>query len=255
MDSAERAGIPAPTGAAEAVSPAQPVKVLLVDDHVLFRKGLAALFNRRPGFVVVGEAGDGSEAIALASQTMPDVILMDIGLPTVSGIEATRVIKRHTPRVHVVMLTVSDDDRDLFAAIKCGADGYLLKDAEPEELYEVIEEVHQGKPRLSGPIAARILDELRRRDEAGPDQTQPPPEALTPRESEVLRLVARGLTNKEIAAGLGIAENTVKIHLRNILEKLHLTNRIQLAVHAVQKGLVNEGEGDGRASRTPGPAS
>lgn len=216
-------------------------RVFLVDDHVLFRKGIAALIDARPDMTVLGEAGDGLEAIALARELRPDVILMDIGLPGCSGLEATRVIRGELPETHVVMLTVSDDDHDLFEAIKAGAEGYLLKDAEPDELYGVLEALQRGEVRISGPMASRILSEFARPSaHAAEDETRDPD--LTPREVEVLRELVRGSTNKEIAAALDIAENTVKIHLRNILEKLHLKNRTQAVVYAVQKGLVDAGD-------------
>jgi DNA-binding NarL/FixJ family response regulator len=217
----------------------EPLRILLVDDHVLFRKGLGALLASRQDMEVVGEAGDGLEAIARARETVPDVILMDIAMPKCSGLEAVRIIKREMPHVHIVMLTVSDDDRDLFAAIKNGAEGYLLKNLEPYQLFDMLEGVHRGEAPLSGAMAAKILQEFRQ-----PDQTMAlKPEAreeLTPREIEVLKRVVEGATNKEIATALSITENTVKIHLRNILEKLHLQNRIQAAVYAVCEGLVTD---------------
>lgn len=216
----------------------EPLRILLVDDHVLFRKGLAALLEARRGMTVVGEAGTGEEAITLARQTMPDVILMDIQMPGLSGLEATRRIKAEMSHVRIVILTVSDEDVDLFAAIKNGADGYLLKDLEPRQLYEMLEGLRHGQAPISGALAARILKEFRTQ-EARPV----PPEAseeLTEREKEVLQWVAKGASNREIAEGLSISENTVKIHLRNILEKLHLRNRIQAAVYAVREGLAGD---------------
>jgi len=210
----------------------EPLRILLVDDHVLFRKGLAALMVPRQDVEVVGEAGDGREGIVLARETVPDVILMDIHMPECDGLEATEIIKREMPHVRIVMLTISDDDQDLFTAIKNGADGYLLKDLEPQQLFDMLEGLRRGQAPISGVLAARVLKEFRQpagmRDE------------LTPRETEVLEWVAKGATNKEIAQALNITENTVKIHLRNILEKLHLRNRIQAAVYAVRQGLVDE---------------
>lgn len=216
----------------------QMQRVFLVDDHVLFRKGIAALIEARPDMKILGEAGDGLEAIARARELRPDVILMDIGLPGCSGLEATRVIRQELPETHVVILTVSDDDHDLFEAIKAGAEGYLLKDAEPEELYGVLEALQRGEVRISGPMASRILSEFAKPAARPPEDEKRDPD-LTPREVEVLRELVRGSTNKEIAAALDIAENTVKIHLRNILEKLHLKNRTQAVVYAMRKGLVS----------------
>jgi len=212
---------------------------LLVDDHVLFRKGVAALLARRPEMEVVGEASDGLEAITAAREIIPDLILMDINMPKCDGLEATRMIKRELPHAKIVILTVSDDDQNLFEAIKSGAQGYLLKDLEPTKLYDLLESVSRGEVPLSGVVAAKILKEFARPNK----DPAPMPEMideLTPRETDILQLVVDGKTNKEIAASLFITENTVKIHLRNILEKLHLQNRIQAAVYAVRQGLVNE---------------
>jgi DNA-binding NarL/FixJ family response regulator len=217
----------------------EPLRILLVDDHILFRKGLASLLSSRLGVQVVGEAGDGLEAIARARETRPDLILMDIGMPGCNGLEATQRIKCEMPGVQIIMLTVSDDDQDLFAAIKGGAQGYLLKNMEPGELFEMLEGARRGEAAISGVLAAKILQEFR----APAQDLSQPAEAsdeLTPREIEVLEQVVQGVSNKEIAVALSISENTVKIHLRNILEKLHLQNRIQAAVYAVREGLVDD---------------
>jgi DNA-binding NarL/FixJ family response regulator len=217
----------------------EPLRVLLVDDHILFRKGVASLLASRLGLEVVGEAGDGVEAVARAQETVPDVILMDIGMPECSGLEATRLIKSEMPHVKIIMLTISDDDRDLFAAIKNGADGYLLKNLEPYQLFDTLEGARQGEVPMSGAVAAKILQEFRQPEQS---LTQPAEarDELTRREIEVLEQVVQGASNKEIAVALSISENTVKIHLRNILEKLHLQNRIQAAVYAVREGLADE---------------
>ena len=213
------------------------MRILLVDDHALFRKGVAALLAARPEVEVVGEAADGIEAAARARDTMPDAILMDIRMPRCNGLEAVRQIKQEMPHVRIVMLTVSAEDRDLFAAIKSGAEGYLLKDMEPQQLYDKLDGLRRGEAPISGGLAARILTEFRSPDKASP-AAPASHQNLTQREAEVLELVATGLSNGEIASRLGITENTVKIHLRNILEKLHLQNRIQAAVYAVQQGLL-----------------
>jgi len=215
----------------------QPLRILLVDDHVLFRKGVASLLAARQDLEVVGEAGDGREGIAQARQTLPDVILMDIGMPHCSGLEATRLIKQEMPHVKIIMLTISDDDSDLFTAIKNGADGYLLKNLEPSQLFDMLSGSSRGEVAMSGPIAIKILNEFRQPDPSLAQQEQALDD-LTQREIDVLGHVARGATNREIAATLNITENTVKIHLRNILDKLHLHNRIQVAVYAVHQGLV-----------------
>jgi DNA-binding NarL/FixJ family response regulator len=217
------------------------LRILLVDDHVLFRKGVAALLETRPDIEIVGEAKDGLEAIEAARQNIPDVILMDIHMPKCDGLEATRRIKREMPHVKIVMLTVSDEEQHLFEAIKSGAQGYLLKNLEPYQLYDLLESISRGEAPLSGAIATKILKEFTRPSQDSTQQQQAAIiEELTPREAEVLQLVSEGKTNKEIAAILFLSENTVKIHLRNILDKLHLQNRIQVAVYAVRQGLVDE---------------
>lgn len=217
----------------------EPLRILLVDDHVLFRKGIAALLAARQDMDVVGEAGDGLEAIAQARETVPDVILMDIHMPECEGLEALKIIKREMPHVHVIMLTVSDDDSDLFAAIKNGAEGYLLKNLEPYQLFDMLEGVRRGEAPVSGAMAAKILQEFRQPNQS-PARKPEVRDELTPREIEILERVVEGATNKGIAEVLVITENTVKIHLRNILEKLHLQNRIQAAVYAVREGLVDD---------------
>ena len=220
------------------MSTMEPLRILLVDDHVLFRKGVESLLAPRQDVEVVGEAGDGLEAIAQARETVPDVILMDIHMPQCDGLEAVRIIKREMPHVHIIMLTVSDDNRDLFAAIKNGAEGYLLKNLEPYQLFDMLEGVRRGEAPISGTLAAKILQEFRQPDQSLAQKPEARDE-LTPREIEVLERVVEGATNREIAEALTITENTAKIHLRNILEKLHLQNRIQAAVYAVREGLVD----------------
>jgi len=208
---------------------------MLVDDHALIRKGVAALLAGQASFRVVGEAADGQEAIEVARQLMPDLILMDVHMPRCTGPEATRVITHEMPHVKVVMLTVSDEDKDLFEAIKSGARGYLLKNLEPEQLLETLEQTRKGDPALSPVMMARILEEFQ-----SPSEPRVEQEDLTERELEVLQLVVEGDSNAEIADKLVISENTVKMHLRNILDKLHLRNRIQAAVYAVRKGMVQD---------------
>ncbi len=215
------------------------LRILLVDDHSLFRKGIAALLSSQPHLHVVDEAANGSEAIERARELVPDVILMDLTMPRCNGLEATRVIKQESPHVHIIMLTVSDDDHDLFTAIKNGAEGYLLKTLEPQELYEMLNKLRYGEAPISGKLAAKILQEFRQMKQ-NPNGLVEPPNELTQREIEILELVVQGATNGEIAKALCITENTAKIHLRNILEKLHLQNRIQAAVYAVRQGLVKE---------------
>jgi DNA-binding NarL/FixJ family response regulator len=217
----------------------EPLRVLLVDDHALFRKGIASLLSGRQDLTVVGEAEDGIDAVRIAQQTMPDIILMDVNMPNRDGLETTKIIRREMPHVQIVMLTVSDDDDDLFEAIKNGAKGYLLKDLEPQQLYKMLDGIRQGEAAISGAMASKILQEFRR-PEQGQTQSSRQVDELTPREIEVLEQVVTGATNKEIGQTLNITENTVKIHLRNILEKLQVQNRIQAAVQAVRDGLVED---------------
>lgn len=213
------------------------LKVLLVDDHALFRSGVAGLLQSREDFEIVGEARDGEEALAKAEELMPDVILMDIYMPRCDGLQATRRIKEILPYTKIVILTVSEEDHTLFEAIKSGAHGYLLKNIEPQELFDMLRGVSQGEAPISRATAAKILDELAKRGQEAPAQS-PLKDRLTQREREVLMLLTRGATNKEIAASLSISENTVKNHLRNILEKLHLENRVQAAAFALREGLI-----------------
>jgi DNA-binding NarL/FixJ family response regulator len=219
----------------------ETIKVLVVDDHALFRRGITSVLSTQENLTVVGEAVDGLEAIEKAQALTPDVILMDLNMPRCSGLEATQALQARMPEANILVLTVSDNEADLFAAIKFGAKGYILKNTEPDELVQAILHIAQGGVIISPPMAAKLLSEFR---ETGVQETAAPPgeaEAeLSPREDEVLRLVAKGATNKQIAEALFISENTVKTHLRNIMEKLHLANRSQAAAYAVKRGLVPE---------------
>jgi DNA-binding NarL/FixJ family response regulator len=224
------------------------MRTVLVDDHALFRDGVASLLLAW-GHEVVGQAADGNQAIEMVDETSPDVVLMDVRMPNVSGIEATAEIKARHPEVAIVMLTVSEEEADLFRAIKAGAQGYLLKNLEAPQLRSMLEGVARGEPAISPGTAARIIDEfLRTRDGTVPAPTQ----RLTDREVQVLELVTDGQRNREIAVELGISENTVKFHLKNIVEKLHAANRAELAARAVREGLVPDVPHDsvtGRALR------
>ena len=212
------------------------IRLLLADDHHLFRKGLASLLEKESGFEVVAEAEDGADAIRKAQAIKPDLVLMDIHMPGVNGLEATRQISRTLPGTRIVILTISEDDEHLFEAIKCGAHGYLSKKVEPEKFRELLVSVFRGEAALSGLTAAKILKEFAARASKHSETT--PVDDLTEREKEVLQLLAAGLTNKEIGAKLDIAENTVKNHLKNILGKLHLQNRVQAAALAIQQGIL-----------------
>jgi len=217
----------------------EKIKVLVVDDHTLFRRGIAAVLASEESLEVVGEAADGLEAIEKAKEIVPGVILMDLNMPRCSGLEAIQALQAEMPQVNVLVLTVSEMETDLFASVKFGARGYLLKKAEPEELIHAIIHIAQGGVIVSPLMAAKLLAEFK--DLTAGVEKAPVEEAnadLSPREGEVLHLVAQGATNKEIADSLFISENTVKTHLKSIMEKLHLANRSQAAAYAVKKGLV-----------------
>ena len=211
-----------------------PIRVLLADDHALFRRGVASLLAAESDFEMVGEAADGRQALEMARELMPDVILMDISMPVLDGLEATRRIKAELPYVKIVILTATDGEHSLFEAVKAGAQGYLLKKIEPQALRGTLRGVMRGEAPMSRMMAARILEEFARQGRAPALASVA---ALTPREREVLDAVSRGASNKAIAAALAIAENTVKNHLKNILEKLHLENRVQAATFALRERL------------------
>lgn len=209
-------------------------RVLLADDHPLFRDGVAALLQAR-GYEVVGQASDGVEALELVRQLRPDLVLMDIHMPHLNGLEATRVISAEMSGTRVVILTVSDDDEDLFEAIKSGAQGYLLKNTDTLTFFDLLAGAAQGEAPISRRMAGKILNEFARQstEEKAPAER---PEELSEREKEVLRFVAEGLTNRDIGARLNLSENTIKYHLKNILQKLHLRNRAQAVAFAIKSG-------------------
>jgi len=215
------------------------VKVLVVDDHALFRRGITAVLASQENLRVVGEATDGLEAIDKAGDLAPDVILMDLHMPQCTGLEATQAIRTKMPQVNILVLTVSENEADLFAAVKFGAKGYILKNIEPEELTQAIFHIAQGGVIISPLMAAKLLSEFQDLSAGVAKKlAQEVAADLSPREDEVLKLVSQGATNKEIADSLFISENTVKTHLRNIMDKLHLVNRSQAAAYAVKRGLV-----------------
>jgi two-component system NarL family response regulator len=212
------------------------MKVLLVDDQLLFRKGLRALLEAEDDLEIVSEASNGQEALDKVKAYRPDIVLMDIHMPVCDGIQGTRLIKAEHPDMKVVILTVSDEDDDLFEAIKAGAEGYLLKNLRPEELTQMLRSVMLNEAPVSPAIASKLLGEFRRQPRHDDGQSNGP--ELTAREREVLQLVAEGLSNAEIGLKLCVVEGTVKNHLHNILEKLHLQNRVQAAAYAMRAGLV-----------------
>ena len=224
--------------------PPDVIRVLIVDDHAIYRRGLQTVLATEDGIEVVGEAADGVEAVAETEEKLPDVIVMDVSMPKRGGIEACRVIKQRVPSARILMLTSSDDEANLFEAVRAGANGYLLKDA-TEEVAAGIRALHDGQSLLSPMMASKLLLEFTHlsQREAAPEPT-PGLEAprLTPRELEILRRVAKGGTNKEIAADLYISENTVRNHIRNILDKLQMHSRMEAAMYAVRQRLIDLGE-------------
>jgi two-component system, NarL family, response regulator LiaR len=213
------------------------IRVLIVDDHAIVRKGIRALLTESGGFEIVAEVAGGQEAVLSAEATKPDVILMDLLMPGMDGIEAIRQITSRQPGARILVLTSFAADNKLFPAIKAGALGYLLKDSSPEELVRAIRQVHRGEPALHPTIARKLLQEV-----AHPADLQPAPEVLTARELAVLRLVAQGLSNQEIADDLAVSEPTVRAHVSRILGKLHLSSRTQAALYAVREGLASSSE-------------
>lgn len=212
--------------------------ILIADDHVLFREGIRALIGHWDDFKVVGEASNGSQAVEMALELKPDILLMDVHMPVMDGIEATRRLTRELPEIRIVMLTVSEDEDDLFRAIKFGAHGYVLKDTPSKRLHDELRRLLKGETPLSGLMATKMLEEISQ--PGSPSQAQGEArESLSEREKEVLCLLAEGLSNSQIAERVHLSENTVKKHLRSILEKLHLNNRIEAAVYAVKEGLVS----------------
>ncbi|HEX9824477.1 MAG TPA: response regulator transcription factor [Actinomycetota bacterium] len=215
-----------------------PLRVMVVDDHALFRRGIQMVLDQEPGLSVVGEATDGQQAIERAQELMPDVVLMDVRMPKRSGIEAARRIKEAIPHVKILMLTVSDEEDDLYEAIKAGASGYLLKEIPTEDVAEAVKSVWAGQSRISPAMASKLLSEFQAMSKRADEREQVHAPRLTDREMEVLRLVAKGMNNRDIAKELFISENTVKNHVRNILEKLQLHSRMEAVVYAVREKLL-----------------
>jgi DNA-binding NarL/FixJ family response regulator len=220
---------------------ADPIRTMIVDDHALFRRGLEMVLDEESDIELVGQASDGAEAVEKAAESLPDIVLMDIRMPRSSGIEACRALKEAAPSAKIVTLTISDEEEDLFEAIRAGASGYLLKDIPLDEVAEAVRAVHDGQSLINPSMAGKLLTEfatLARRDaEEEPAKHAPAPK-LTEREMEVLRLVARGMNNRDIAKELFISENTVKNHVRNILEKLQIHSRMEAVMIAVREKLI-----------------
>ncbi len=215
----------------------ETIRLLLVDDHALFRDGVVSIMAAQEDIEVVGEASDGMEALEKTRELMPDLILMDINMPSYDGLEATRLIIDEMPYVKIVMLTVHDEDEKVFEAVKSGAKGYLLKNIRSKDLMELVRGVAKGEAPISPSVAAKILKEFATLAQYASHASDELPN-VTLREQEVLQMVATRAANKEIALALHISENTVKNHLRNILEKLHMKNRSQAVAYALREGLI-----------------
>jgi DNA-binding NarL/FixJ family response regulator len=215
----------------------ESIRVLVADDHALFRQALKSVLEGEEGLELVGEAGEGEEAVRMATELVPDVILMDVHMPKLEGIEAARKINAELPTTKIVMLTVSDEQEDLFEAIKAGASGYLLKEVDPGEIANAVREIHAGHSLLSPAVASMLVSEFAALSKRADAKALRP--NLTARELEVLRLAADGLTNRQIGRRLGISENTVKNHIRNVLEKLHLHTRMEAVLYAVREQLID----------------
>ena len=227
------------------ISVSNPIRVFIAEDHAIVRKGIRVLLSLEPGIEVVGEASNGREAVRGIESTRPDVVLMDLVMPEMDGVEAIQQVVARRPEARILVLTSFATDDKVFPAIKAGALGYLLKDSEPREVVDAIRRVHQGESSLHPRIARKLMQELAR-----PPDRPPTPDPLTEREMEVLCLVAQGKSNREIADDLTVTEGTVRVHVSSILSKLHLASRTQATLYALREGLATLDDGSG-ASRKP----
>ena len=216
----------------------KPIRILIVDDHTLLRSGIKLALQRHEGFEVVGEAGDGLEGIKRAKQLKPDVVLLDLHMPGTGGLEALRVLVEDVPETQVVMLTVSEDAEDLLETLRAGARGYLLKNIDTEFLLESIQRAARGESVMSPQMAHKLADSLRAPPKESAAVVDVNPGKLSPREREIIVMLAHGASNKEIARVLGLSESTIKIHVQGILRKLNIAKRVQAAVYAVAHGLI-----------------
>ena len=213
----------------------KPIRIVIADDHALVREGTRQILEDHPGLVVAGEAQDGEEAVAMVSRLQPDVVLMDISMPKMNGIDATRIIKKESPNTSVLILTAYDDDQYIFALLDAGAAGYLLKNVRGKELAQAVRAVAEGESVLHPAIAAKVFKRYTRSDQAVDENIEP----LTNRESEVLAIAARGLSNKMIARELSLSDRTVQVHLSNIFGKLGVASRTEAVITALQRGLLH----------------
>ncbi|WP_174362299.1 response regulator [uncultured Caballeronia sp.] len=215
------------------------IRILLIDDHTLFRSGVHALLQRQPDFEVVGDAADGIEGIKRAKQHRPDVVLLDLNMPGLSGIETLQLLQQDLPDTAVIMLTVSEDVDELTSALREGACGYLLKNMDADALATMIRRAAGGESVIAESMTQRLIAKMRtpQKAEELPARDARESSALTPRERDIVRIVARGASNKDIARELDLAESTVKIHVRNVLRKLNLTSRVQIAIHALARDM------------------
>jgi DNA-binding NarL/FixJ family response regulator len=214
------------------------IRLLIADDHELFRRGLRMVLEDEDDIEVIDEAGDGEQAVEMAREHAPDVVVMDVRMPGLTGIQAARRIKEEEPGTKILVLTISDEEDDLYEAIKAGANGYLLKEISIDEIAHAVRSVHSGQSLISPSMASKLLDEFATMIKKEEQKEEVPAPRLTPREMEVLEHVAQGMNNREIAKALFISENTVKNHVRNILEKLHLHSRMEAVVYAVREKLL-----------------
>ncbi len=214
-------------------APAEKITIIIVDDHAIVRQGLRTYLQLQPDIEVVAEAANGKEALALVGDKLPDIVLMDLVMPVMDGVETTRAVRSLSPNTRVIVLTSFSEDEKVFASIKAGAQGYLMKDVHPSDLVQAIRSVNKGEAQLDPEIARKVMQEF-----ANPAPTTPKHD-LTERELEVLRLIAQGKSNKDISDELVLSEKTVKTHVSNILQKLHLSDRTQAAVYALRQKIVD----------------